>query len=55
MEIFYFNNHKIMFDKFITKIEKILIKNFIHNKTEKYTISEFLETTNVNKSELYII
>ena len=55
MEFFYYNNHKISFDKFLSKHEKILIKNFLHKKSEKYTISEILSQIDVNKSELYNI
>lgn len=55
MDFFYFNNYKISFDKFLSKYEKILIKNFIHKKMEKYTISELLSQLDVKKSELYII
>lgn len=55
MNFFSFNNYKIIFSSFPTKNEKILIKNFIHKKIEKYTISELLSLLNVNNSELYII
>lgn len=55
MDFFSFNNYKIMFSSFPTKNEKILIKNFIHKKIEKYTISELLSLFNVNKGELYNI
>ena len=55
MDFFSFDNYKIMFSSFPTKNEKILIKNFIHNKIEKYTIPELLSLFNVNKSELYNI
>ena len=55
MEFFYYDNHKISFDKFLSKHEKVLIKNFLHKKTEKYTISEILSQIDVNKDELYNI
>ena len=55
MEFFYYNNHKISFDKFLSKHEKNLIKNFIHKKIEKYTIPEILSQLDVNKGELHII
>ena len=55
MEFFYYNNYKISFDKLLSKHEKILIKNFLNKKTEKYTISEILSQLDVNKSELYNI
>jgi hypothetical protein len=55
MEFFYFNNYKINFDKFLSKYEKILIKNFLQKKTEKYSVSEILSQIDVNKSELYTI
>ena len=55
MEFFYYNNYKISFDKFLSKHEKILIKNFIHKKIEKYSVSEFLSQLDVNKSELHTI
>ena len=55
MEFFYYNNHKISFDKFLSKHEKVLIKNFLHKKIEKYTILEILSQIDVNKSELYNI
>ncbi|MCP1223213.1 replication initiation protein [Sebaldella sp. S0638] len=55
MEFFYYNNYKISFDKFLSKHEKVLIKNFIHKKIEKYSVSEFLSQLDVNKSELHTI
>ena len=55
MEFFYYDNHKISFDKFLSKHEKVLIKNFLHKKIEKYTILEILSQIDVNKSELYNI
>ncbi len=55
MEFFYYNNYKISFDKFLSKHEKILIKNFIHKKIEKYSILEFLSQLDVNKSEIHTI
>ena len=53
MNFFSFNNYKIIFSNFPTNNEKILIKNFIHKKIEKYTIPELLNLLDVNKSELY--
>ena len=49
MEFFYYDNHKISFDKFLSKHEKVLIKNFLHKKIEKYTILEILSQINRNK------
>ena len=50
MEFFYYDNHKISFDKFLSKHEKVLIKKYLHKKKEKYNIPEILSQIDLNKS-----